>query len=239
MHKPNTCKTMSDAFIKYFQNRLHIVEEPNTKPGPVLTISRDFGCPAKNVSQQLVERLNDYHLPIGAKNTWHLLSKEIMEKVAHELETDSEKIDYVFKFEKKSSIDDFIMSLSSRQYHSDWKVKETIRKVVRAFAITGYTVILGRAGAQITREIEASLHIRLVAPIDWRAKRIMEKYDLTSKLAMRRVKEMDVNREKLIKTFATEGHCHECYDVSFNMKYLSTRDVVSDIIHLMQRKKLI
>jgi cytidylate kinase len=131
------------------------------------------------------------------------------------------------------------MSLTSRQYHSDWKVKETIRKVVSAFAITGHTVILGRAGAQITRDIEASLHVRLIAPFDWRVKQIMTKYQLSDKLAEKRVKEMDVNREKLIKTFAIEGHCHECYDVSYNMKYISTKQTVSDIIHMMQLKRLI
>lgn len=230
---------MYDSFIKYFHDRLKIVEEPNTKPGPVLTISRDYGCPAKLIVQELEDRLNEYHLPIGAKNTWHTLSKEIIEKVALVLQTDSTKIAYIFNFEKKSTIDDFIMSLSAKQYHSDWKVKDTIRKVVQSFAIAGYSIILGRAGAQITRDIEASLHIRLVAPFEWRVKKIMEKYDLTNKLAIRRVKEMDVNREKLVKTFATEGHCYECYDVSFNMKYLSTIQTVSDIIHLMQLKKLI
>jgi cytidylate kinase len=230
---------MSDSLVKYFQDRLKIVEEPNTKPGPVLTISREYGCQAKLISQELADRLNEYHLPIGAKNTWHILSKEIMDKVAHELDIDSTKIDYVFNFEKKSSVDDFIMSLSSRQYHSDWKVRNTIRKVVRSFAVTGHIIILGRAGAQITRDIEASLHIRLNAPFQWRVNHVMEKYQLTNKLAVRKVKEMDVNREKLIRNFASKGHCHECYDVSFNMKYLNTKEAVSDIIHLMQLKKLI
>jgi cytidylate kinase len=205
----------------------------------VLTISRDFGCQAKLIAHELADRLNEYYLPIGAKNTWHILSKEIIEKVAQELQTSSTKIAYAFNFENKSTIDDFIMSLSSRQYHSDWKVKDTIRKVVQAFAVTGYSIILGRAGAQITRDIEASLHVRLIAPFDWRVKKVMEKYRLTDKLATRKVKEMDVNREKLIKNFATEGHCHECYDVYFNMKYMSTNEVVSDVIHLMQLKKLV
>jgi len=231
---------MPDFLINYFRDRLKVVEEPGTEPGPVLTISRDFGCQAKQISQELTDRLNEYHLPIGARNEWLLLSKEIIEKVAQELQTDSKKIDYIFKFEKKTTVDDFILSLlSSKQYHSDWKVKETIRKVVSAFAVTGYSIILGRAGAQITRDIKDSLHIRLVAPFDWRVKRITEKYNLSNKMAIRRVKEMDLNREKLIKTFASEGHCHECYDVSFNMKYLTTKEVISDLIHLMQLKKLI
>ena len=231
---------MSDHLISYFHDRLKIVEDPGTEPGPLITISRDFGCQAKQISRELVETLNEYHLPIGAKNEWHLLSKEIIEKVAHELQTDSKKIDYVFTFEKKSTVDDFILSLlSSKQYHSDWKVKDTIRKVVRAFAITGYTVILGRAGAQITRDIEASLHIRLIAPFDWRVQKVKERYQLTNILAIRKVKEMDINREKLIKTFASEGHCHQCYDVNYNMRYLSTQQVISDIIHMMQLKKLI
>jgi cytidylate kinase len=136
-------------------------------------------------------------------------------------------------------VDDFIMSLSAKQYHSDWKVKDTIRKVVQAFAATGFWIILGRAGAQITRDIEDSLHIRLIAPFDWRVEQIMEKYQLSNKLATKKVKEMDANREKLIKTFATDDPYNKYYDVSFNMKYLTKKNVVLNIIHLMQLKKLI
>ncbi len=117
--------------------------------------------------------------------------------------------------------------------------KETIRKVVRAFAVTGYSIIIGRAGAQITRDIKASLHVRLFAPFDWRVKQIMERHQLTNKVAAKKVKEMDVNREKLIKTFDAKEHCSECYEVSFNMKYLSVKEAASDIIHLMHLKKLI
>ncbi|OQX78319.1 MAG: hypothetical protein B6D64_06920 [Bacteroidetes bacterium 4484_276] len=230
---------MSEFFIKYLRDRQKIVEEPGSNPGPVLTISRDFGCQAKIISQELAERLNEYHLPIGAKNKWHVLSKEIMEMVGQELQTNTKKVSYIFDFEKKSTVDDFFMSLSSKQYHSDWKVKDTIRKVVRAFAVSGQSIILGRAGAQITRDIDLSLHIRLVAPFDWRVKQVTKKYQVTGKLATRKVKEMDENREKLIKTFATEGYCHDCYDISFNMKYLAAKDIISDILHLMQLKKMI
>jgi len=129
--------------------------------------------------------------------------------------------------------------MSRRQHHSDWQVKNALKKTIRSIAESGFAIILGRAGAQITRDITSSLHIFLTAPFEWRIKKVMEKYQLDEKVAVRKVKDMDANRKKLLETFSPKGQSPYCYDVVFNMKYLSKQVVISDIIHLMQLKKLI
>ncbi|MFW5705533.1 MAG: AAA family ATPase, partial [Bacteroidota bacterium] len=129
--------------------------------------------------------------------------------------------------------------ISSNQYQSDWKIREVIRKVIRSLAHTGKYVIVGRAGAQIARDLQNSLHIRLVAPVSWRIEQVMETYEIPRKDAAKRVKEMDLNRNRLLKAFSKDAECDYCYDVFFNMKYLTYHQVISDIIHLMQLKKLI
>ncbi len=230
---------MSELFIKYFEKRFSLSEKHGSEAAPVVTISRNIGCHGKAVAHSLSKKLNEYYLPIGSKHSWRVISKEILEEVARELKTDSKSVSYIFDFEKRTLLDDFILSMSSRQHHPDWQVRNAIKKVIYSIAGSGYTIILGRAGAQITRDLEPSLHVRLFAPVSWRVEQIKEKYDLTEKEAAKKVKEMDANREKLIKTFSSDEKCDDCYDVIFNMKYFSVDEIVSDIIHLMQLKKLI
>lgn len=230
---------MTNFLIEYFNRRHQDELEVPKKTGPLVTISREFGCQAKSISRMLVERLNTYHQEIGAKQEWQLISKEILELSAKELETESRQIEYIFNFEKRSSIDDFLLSISHNQYQSNWKVKRAIRNAVLAIAQEGKAVIVGRAAAQITRLCENALHVRLVAPHDWRVQQVMQIYQTSNKLAEKKVKEMDHNRQKLIHMFAADADCDYCYDVYYNMKNLQPREVVLDMIHMMQQKKLI
>jgi cytidylate kinase len=230
---------MKNFLEDYFQQKFQASRETIAEPGPVVTISRAFGCEAKPISIALAKRLNTYHIGIGQKSRWEIITKEILEEAAKELQTNSKKIEYIFQFEKRTAIDDFLMSMTSRKYQSDWKVKEAVKNVVRTFAFKGYMIIVGRAGAQITRDIPNSLHIQLVAQMDWRVKRIAEKHHLSQKQALENVNDMDEKRRKLIEMFSKDAGCHNCYDVQYNPQYLSSEMIVSDIIHMMQLKKLI
>jgi len=187
----------------------------------------------------LASQLNDLQEQKTEQNTWQVISKEILDDSARELKTEGSKIEYVFNYEKKSLIDEFLESLSAKYYHSDWKIRDTIKNVIRGFGVSGHSIIIGRAAAQINRDIEKSLHIRLVAPFDWRVNTFANSHNITPKEAVKKIKELDENREKLIKSFATEGNCIQCYDVYYSTEYLTNEQIVSSIIQLMQLKKLI
>lgn len=230
---------MSDTFVQYFQQRFNIEDKGTKTPGPVVTISREFGCDAKGLANLLASRLNEFYLPIGATRTWMVVSKEILMETAKQLQTDSKKIEYVFSFEKRNLVDDFMLSLSTKNHLSDWIVKEAIKKVIREFSESGYAIIIGRAGAQIAREIEKSVHIKLVAPLEFRKQLIINNYNIPEKDAEKKIHEMDKGRDKLIKMFVKETQCEGCYDVYYNIRFLTHEQVCSNVIHLMQQKKLI
>lgn len=230
---------MKNFLEDYFQQKFLASQEPVAEPGPVVTISRTYGCDAKPISSALANQLNTYHMGIGQKKHWEIITKEILEEAAKELQTNSKNIEYIFQFEKRSAIDDFLMSMTSRKYQSDWKVKEAVKNVVRTFALQGHMIIVGRAGAQITRDLPNGLHIQLIAPLEWRVQKISGKYQLTQKQALDKINDMDEKRQKLIEMFSKDAGCHNCYDVQYNQQYLSNEMIVSDIIHMMQLKKLI
>lgn len=231
---------MYNFLEEYLKQKYHASTTPVVeKSGPLVTVSREFGCEAKTLSKSLADKINTYYLGIGETDKWEIISKEILEESAKELQTDTKKVEYIFEFEKRSQVDDFFLSMTSKQYQSDRKVREAVQNVVRAFAIKGHAIIVGRAGAQITRDFEHVLHVRLVAPFEWRVNRVMEKYQTSEKLALKKVKEMDNNRKKLIEMFSKKADCHYCYDVYYNVSTMTREQVISDIIHMMQLKKLI
>jgi len=233
---------MENHILEYFKKRYQQQEETAKLAkslGPVLTISRQCGCDGTTLAQHLAVRLNEYYLPIGAQSNWQVISKEILENAAKELETHADNIKFVFKSEQRSLVDDFMQSVIVKDYQSEWKIKNTIKNVIRDFASDGFSIILGRGGAQITRDINNSLHIKLVAPINWRIERFMQKYDVSKAAAIKKVKEIDGNREKLIQMLYTGCSQDICFDVTYNVERFSQSQLVSDIIHLMQQKKLI
>ncbi len=206
--------------------------------GPALTISRDFGCHAGLMAKMIVERLNRYHLQIGAPREWDMLNKEILELSARELQTDSRQIEEFYNAER-GGVEDFLRSMTSSHYQPDWKVMDATRKVIRTLAFSGNIVIVGRAGAQITRDMNNILHVKLTAPYKWRVQQVMERFELSEKAAAEKVKETDHKRQRLVDMYTKEAPCDYCYDVIYNMQYFNHDQVVANIVHLMQQKKLV
>ncbi len=67
---------------RYAHDRHKEKERGKASPGPVITLSREFGCPAKILASEFVETLNKRI----TKNKWGWVSKEILEKAAKELD---------------------------------------------------------------------------------------------------------------------------------------------------------
>nr|MDA3822587.1 hypothetical protein [Bacteroidales bacterium] len=57
----------------------------NIFPGPVVTISRELGCPAKRVACKLSEELNKIKSKKAKDHKWRWISKEILNESAKAL----------------------------------------------------------------------------------------------------------------------------------------------------------
>ena len=226
---------------KYLEERHQEQEKENDygEPGPVVTISREFGCSGKFLADKLAFRLNEAKLGDTAKGKWKVISKEILEHSAKELELHPSQIEYVFKYEKKSAIDEILSALSSKYYKSDRKIKNTIKKMIYTFGHKGNTIILGRGGATITRDIESSLHVRLIAPLNWRTEVIKKRFDYDNKQAREFVLDTDKKRKLLREEMAGTEIDDTLYDVFFNAKTFNCDEITDIIIKMMEMRYLI
>lgn len=217
---------MTNVLLKYLEERYkyHIPNKEKSSIGPVITISRDFGCPANLCATDLAEILSK--IDGDDKEPWKVISKEILEQAAKELGLTPEKIEFIFKFEKRSAVDEILESLSSKYYKSERKIKNTIRDVIRSIGEQGRVIIVGRGGSSILRDIPNSLHIKLISPIDYRVEGVSRRHEISHSEAKKLTIEMDKKRAQLRNELA--GHTIEDrdYDIIFNTMIMKPDEIV-------------
>jgi cytidylate kinase len=207
--------------------------------GPVVTIARDFGCSASKIAARLTNQLNQLKDSKSKNIRWRWISKEILAESARELEMDPAAIKYVFQYERKTVFDDILSSQSIKYYKSDRKIRKTVAQVIRNIASEGNVVIIGRGGVAITKDIERSLHVKLEAPLEWRALRLSEKFCISLDQAKKRALEIDKKREQFRNYFHGTGSDYTRFDVRFNAMSLSPDDIVCSIIALLKSMKFV
>ncbi len=159
-------------FFDYFDSRYResIMNRPPSEDGPVITISRQTGCDARQVAEKVVENLNRRY----TASKWKWIDKDIIYNIAEELNTDAQRVENFYAGIELSNMSEMIMAFSGN-FISDSRVKKAIKDVVLAMCKEGHLVIVGRGGVSIAHNIMDSLHIRLVAPFYWRVDNVMKK----------------------------------------------------------------
>ena len=216
-------------------------EDPakNIYPGPVVTISRELGCPAKILATYLTESLNKLKKVKAKDHPWHWISKEILMESADELQVDSSQIQHVFDYKSRGILEDLLLAQSKDYYKSDLKIRTTIAKVIRKFANDGNAIIVGRGGVAITRDIPKSLHVFLEAPLEWRALRVAEKHEFTIDQARKYAQSIDKKRSHFRDFFQGKGSDYTRFDIKFNCMTLENEEIIDIIIGALKTRSMI
>jgi len=204
--------------------------------GPVITISRECGCHASEIAEKLALALTKQKKLESSKDVWTWLNKEILSAAAKKLEIHPHKIKHVFNAEEKPFLEDIITSFFNGYISVDI-IKKTITKIVKLYAETGNVIIVGRAGSVITEYIPDAIHIKLIAPINWRTENFCRRYNLSGKEAKKIIINIDKNREKF-KKFFKKNKDDKNYHAIFNRNKLSTDEIVEQILFLAKQKNI-
>ena len=211
----------------------------NIYPGPVVTISREVGCPAKKIAASLTDHLNRVKRVKSKDHPWHWISKEILMESARELQVDSSQIQHVFDYKSRGVLEDLLLAQSKDYYKSDMKIRTTIAKVIRKFANDGNAIIVGRGGVAITRDIPKSLHIFLEAPMEWRALRVAEKNNITIDQARGYAQNIDKKRSHFRDFFQGKGNDYTRFDIKLNCMTLEEHEMIDIIVGALKTRSMI
>jgi cytidylate kinase len=232
---------MKDLFLKYMTDRLvQLHTQDNlikSASGPVITISRETGCSAREISQLLYEKIVNGFFDGNCNSCpWRLINKDILQQSASKLlGLQPSKLDYVFREVEKGTISEILEALSTKYYHSDRKKKKIVISVIKAMAEQGNIIFLGRGSVAVTRKLKNSFHIKLMAPLDWRIEQVMTRFNYTREKAIVFVDESDKQRAKLIECFGGNAD-YSLFDATFNTATLTHDEIVDQILVLAMHR---
>ncbi|MBL7972391.1 MAG: cytidylate kinase-like family protein [Prolixibacteraceae bacterium] len=230
---------MNNTLAIYLNKRLHHDHpkylKEKTTPGPVICISREVGCGGVAIARLLANELDKLCLC----KKWKVLSKEILQESARELDMDPNKLRNYLKEGDRSLFDDILAAFSEKRFKSDRKINKTLIDLISVFINDGYCIIVGRGGHIIAKDIKQSLLIKLTAPIDWRVKQIMEKNSLNIRQALDFIEKTEKERDNFRKHIAGENTNPEEFDLVINTARLKTDDIISLLRFAAQTKGLL
>ena len=225
---------MDNIFIKYLSKKAKKEKAKVFDPGPVITISRQFGCFSTDLARKLAEKISQ-----KSPNAWDYITKEVLEKSAKKLDVSVHEIAHIFGANEKSFLSDIMISFMTKAYKSDSMIKKTIYSVVRAYAEQGNCIIVGRAGCIIAKDIKKALHVRIIAPFEYRKNVIKLELNLSDKKAYNMVVETDKKRDLFMKFFKGNIPDEEIFDVVLSRKKLSDSVIIETIEKLAEFRGLI
>jgi len=224
-------------FFEYFDERYRdsILNKPPEEDGPVITISRQTGCDARQVAESVVDNLNRKY----GITKWKWIDKDIIYKIAAELNTDALRVENFYKGIELSNVSEMIMAFSGN-FVSDLRVKKAIKDVVLAMCKEGYLVLVGRGGVSIAKEIEDALHVRLLAPFYWRVENVMKKKNIDIEASEEYVIDTDEKRYNVIITFLEKKplNIDFLFDATINRSSFTIHEI-ADLITTMYEKKVV
>lgn len=233
---------MENLLLKYLVDRFN---EESSKDEPLpdlpfITISRQYGCNAKGVAEYLVQKLTRSGKNVQKEKPWSWISKEILDVAARELDVDNGRVRALFSHESPGAVEQFLTSFTSKYYKSDPWILKSVTSVIRDFASKGHVVIVGRGGVAVTRKMKNGFHVRLCAPLEWRAKKLVEKGDFSvMKEAKDYCKVMDDARQQLVQKLNGGNMDDSMHHMIYYCQHFTEEMIADSIVATMRALGLI
>lgn len=230
---------MDNSLVNYLNSRFvekkSIEKTTINRPGPVITISREVGCNGIKLANLLVSKLNQNR----PDKNWKVLSKEVFYKSAKELNLKPELVRKTLKSTDKYLFEQILKAFGDKNYKSERKITRTVIDVIKDFAIEGHCIIVGRAGHIIASEIKDALHVRLVAPLEYRINTIMKNNQLSHEEAQRFIAQVENERIAFRNAIKKEVLYHdERFDLTLNLANFNNEEVVSLLASVIKIKQM-
>jgi cytidylate kinase len=135
---------------------------------------------------------------VGQRLSWKVYDHELLEAIAHRMEL---PLDDVRCFDElaPSVVQDWLLPLREEHYAPQEAYLDHLAKLIEAIGRASESVIVGRgAGFMLPRE--ATLSIRIIAPLHNRALRLAERMGVSVRTARRAAKDLDHRRAQFDRT---------------------------------------
>jgi cytidylate kinase len=190
----------------------------------MITLSREPGSGGKLVAQGLAECLN-----------FDLFHQEVIHEMAQSAHVNARVVESLDE-KGLSMLEDWIAAIVNRRHLWPDEYLQHLLKVVGTIGEHGNAVLVGR-GANFILPREKTFRMRIIAPQDFRAKKVAEEYDLPVKDAERRILKTESARQAFIrKYFHTDISAPHHYDVVINTAAVTINEAIQGTCELIRLK---
>ena len=207
--------------------------------GPVLTISRQYGCNSNKIVMKLLHRINSHvkkKKGTAAHWRWRYISKEIIDDSASELGLVSKKIEQQILRKEMGAVGDFFHGLSQHYTINDEMLVGTVKSIIEDYARAGNVIIIGRGAFAVTQNMKSALHVRFIAPLDFRIDQISKKRDISKEEAEKLIKEVDQHRKSWTENLSGKEFTDSWFNIILNREHLSEEEIVHTIFTIMENR---
>lgn len=230
--------TMSNLLMHYLNQRMtetELIKKSETSvAGPVITISREVGTNGVKLANLIAKRLNS-NTP---GTNWKVISKEVFHHSAEKLKMEPERVRKTMYKSEKFTFDDILKAFYDKNYKSNVTIGKTMSSVILQIATDGYCIIVGRAGHIIAQEIKHALHLRLIAPIEYRINTIMHNNQLNRGQALKFIDKVDKERTAFRKALFHDDPTHEMFDITINRAAYTNEELIDLIEYAAAMRNL-
>jgi len=181
----------------------------DTAMKPTITITREFGCEAYPVAEELVKLAEE-----KTGEQWVMVDKSLLDAVAKEHHLSEDIFTSLGK--KPHWLDEMLTALSPN-WKSDADYYRLLCNEVVSSAMAGNAVIVGLGAPIITMSLENCFHFRLVAEHKFKVRSIARRMGMAKQDAELFVLDHQKERDRIIKSVLdADEHNPLYYHVIFN-----------------------
>ena len=182
---------------------------PDSQPKPTITISREFGCEAFPVSEELLKLVQEM-----TGEQWVVVDKSLLTAIAKEHKV-AEDIFHDLG-QKPRWLDEMFATLSPN-WKSEAGYYQLLCNQIASIAMTGNAIFVGLGAAIITKSLKNCHHFHLVGDLEFKVRSISRRLSISRQEAELLIDERQKERDQIIrKLLDADAHDPLYYHMIFN-----------------------
>lgn len=213
----------------------HVGEDHQQRSVPFVTISRQGGAGGHTIGQLLVSRLNALD---PGETPWTLWDRQLVEKVVADHNVERDLVEHLGEC-NRTWMEDFLAGLAFDVGQTEARVYQYVATTIRALAHQGRVVLVGRGSVYITRRHPAGVHLRLVAPVEYRVNLMAKQLNMTTEAAAAHVHQLDKMRDAFYRRYwPRQVVANEAFSLTINTAMVDERRAVECALPLILPKAI-
>jgi cytidylate kinase len=208
--------------------------DPKRGRFPFITISRQAGAGGNALAKVLEENVQKLHAePLFCG--WQLCGPQLRQLLSQDPALKN-IVESLRRTEYHSHAEDFIAQFIYGGSSQDVVIKRMFH-LMRAFAIHGKVIFVGRGSTLLTHDLPLGIHVRLEASMESRVKRMMPMLGSDAKKVRQVIEEKDKAKAELVKTFFHKDIRDPLlYDIVWNTDRVPIAEIAKLLIEMIRDK---